>query len=199
MYYYIGTLAVTIYFVTIFIFSVLLRGFAPFISSRPWVIGQILNEIELRPNSTIYSFGSGKSGFLYAIGRKYPDATLIGVEWLILPFVSSRIQVFLRRAKIKVLFKRNLREVDVKKADLIYCYLDVDLLKDLAKKFKFECRPGTKIVSNGFLVPGLEPTKVLELTENKKERFAFLLRNRMLWLPKRKRSKKENKIYFYEI
>ncbi len=198
MYYYIGALVVAIYFVTIFIFSVLLRGFAPFISSRPWVIKQILDEIELKPNSIIYSFGSGKSGFLYAIGKKYPDATLIGVEWLILPFISSKIQVFLRRAKIKVLFKRNLREVDIKKADLIYCYLDVDILKDLAKKFKFECRPGTKIVSNGFVVPGLEPTKVLELTE-KKGRFAFLLKNRRLWLPKRKRSKKENKIYFYEI
>ncbi len=198
MYYYIGVLVVAIYFVTIFIFSVLLRGFAPFISSRPWVIKQILDEIELKSNSIIYSFGSGKSGFLYAIGKKYPDSILIGVEWLILPFISSKIQVFLRKEKIKVLFKRNLREVDIKRANLIYCYLDVDILKDLAKKFKFECRSGTKIISNGFVIPGLEPIKVLELTE-KKGRFGFLLKNRRLWLPKRKRSKKENKVYFYEI
>ncbi len=198
MYYYFGGFLIASYFVVIFIFSVLLRGFAPFISSRPWVIKQIVDEIDLKPGAKAYSLGSGKSGFLYAIGKKYPQTNLIGVEFLLLPFLSSKIQVFLRRSKIMVIFKRELREMNIKDADLIYCYLDVDVLKDLSKKFKFECKPETQIISNGFVVPGLKLVKTIELTE-KKGRFSFLLKNRKIWTPKRKRSKKENKVYFYEI
>ena len=36
------------YFITIIIFDLLLRGFAPFLPSRPWVVEKLLGEIDIK-------------------------------------------------------------------------------------------------------------------------------------------------------
>ncbi len=44
--------------------------------------------------------------------------------------------------------------VDVSDATHIYCYLSSRALKKLSLKFNKECKPGTRIVTCGFLLPG---------------------------------------------
>jgi hypothetical protein len=88
--------------------------------------------------------------------------------------------------------------VDVKDFDLIYCHLNPDELRDLGSKFKFECRPGTIIISTGFNIPYLNPSKVVPL-EDRKGRLDFLSKNQKLFQSKAKKYKKEKKAYFYEI
>jgi len=191
------------YFFTRIIFDIILRGFTPLISSRPWVIKKIIEEIgefklDSKPVIYIYALSCGKSGFLNGIGKKYPQAKLIGVEYSLLPYIVAKIQVFLKRSKIKVLYKKDLYKFDISNADLIYCYLNIKILRNLPKKFKFECKQGTIIISNGIVIPNFKIKKSIELI-NKKRRFVFFSKHKKIWSSKMKEEKRVNKVYFYKI
>ncbi len=191
--------ALPAYLVVIFIFDLLLRGFHPFITSRPWVVEELMPEIKLNTKRPlqIIAFSSGRSGFFYSLLQVYPQAKLIGYEHSWFPFLVAKVQAFIRRSRI-IIKKSAVHHVQVNKADFIYCHLSPDKMRDLGKKLKFECRPGTKIVSTGFNIPYLEPTKIIELPD-KDGRFNFLSKNQELFQSKNKKFKKEKKAYFYEI
>jgi hypothetical protein len=76
--------------------------------------------------------------------------------------------------------------------------LDPDQIRGLGKKLKFECKPGTLIISTGFNIPYLTPSKIIDLPD-RKGRYDFLTRNQNLFQSNRKKFKKEKKAYFYEI
>jgi len=179
------------------IFDFLFSGFAPFFVSRPWVIEKLLSEISkegIQPGDCFVSIGSGRSGLLHALEKKYPNGKYIGVEDSFWSTLISRTQVFLKRSKIKVLHQELFR-VDVSEADLIYCKLDLKKLRELEKKFKFECKSGALILSNGFVIPNMNSKKEIIL-EEKKARFSALA---FEFKSKMKKSKKENKVYVYEV
>jgi len=188
------------YIIVKMVFSFIFRGFAPLASSRPWVVDQVLNEIKslnLKATPVVISLGSGRSGMISAIQKIYPQGSFTGVELDWWSYFTSRLQIFLQNKKINVL-KKQLDRVDVSKADLIYCYLDVLTLRGLERKFKFECHPGAIIVSNGFVIPNLRPLKEAKIVK-RKERFSFLPKGGAIWSPKSKKSKKEDKLFFYVI
>lgn len=186
------------YVITIIIFDLLLRGFAPFIPSRPWVISQILGNITIKqPNPRIIAFSTGRSGVVHAFEKKYPGASLLGVEGHWFPYIVSKIQSVVRSTKIKVIHSKT-HHVNVSDADLIYCHLHPDELRDLSQKFKFECRSGTQIISTGFNIPYLAPKYAIDLPD-RKGRMDWLSKNQKLFQSKQKKYQKENKAYVYEI
>ncbi len=194
----IVSIAIPIYFITVFIFDLLLRGFAPFIPSRPWVIDEIMSELELgNKNKKFIALSTGRSGFMYALEKKYPEAEIIGIEPSFFPFLVSKLQVFLRHTNIKVYFKK-IRYVDVRNADFVYSHLYPDKMEGLGPKLKFECKTGAKVVSTGFNIAHLKSYKIVELTD-RKGRLDFLSKNQKLFQRRSKKYKKEKKAFFYEI
>jgi hypothetical protein len=188
------------YFLIRFTFDLLLRGFAPVVSSRPWVIATLIDELKkgkIRDNPVFYSLSCGKSGFLYFVGKAFPHATLIGVEHDFFPYLMEKLQVMIRLLDIKVVYEKRLYNLDVKRANVIYCYLGVEYLRELPKKFKFECKPGTLIISVGFPIPNLPEKKVLEISQQQ-GRLSFLSK-RKLFSSKKKEAKRPHLIYIYEI
>lgn len=192
-----------LYYAVILIFDFILRGFVPFITSRPWVVEQLNKHLEKLkinnyPNFKAISLGSGRSGFFASLEKKYPNAVFEGYEKGILLYVLSKIQAIVRMTKIKVKRNSHFHRIDVRNADLIYCYVSSSkALRELGDKFKFECRPGTIIFSNGFVIPFLEAKETIELSEAN-GRYSFLSKNRFL-LKKNKRANKENRVYLYII
>ncbi|PLX27113.1 hypothetical protein C0583_04765 [Candidatus Parcubacteria bacterium] len=198
-YLYGAIFIVTGYFVLIFIFDLLLRGFSPFIPSRPWVVEQLMPEIILPTNKPIklVAFSSGRSGFFKTLGEKYPNAELIGYENAVFPYLVAKTQAFLRRSRIQIRYSV-IHRMDVHDADFIYCHLRPDKMRGLGKKLKFECKTGTIVISTGFVIPYLESNRIIELPD-KEGRFAFLSKNQDLFQKKNKKFKKEKKAFFYEI
>jgi len=187
------------YLITVFIFDLLLRGFLPFLPSRPWVVEQIMGELELpeRDHYLFIALSTGRSGFFHALEKKYPQAELIGVEPSLFPYLVAKIQSWIRPTRIKVVHQP-VHRVKVKEADFIYSHLYPDAMDGLGKKLKFECKPDTVVVSTGFNIPDLEPVKVIDLPD-RKGRFDFLSKNQKLFQRKSKRYRKEKKAYFYVI
>jgi hypothetical protein len=164
---------IMLFFLIVQFYNIAFRGFAPFIPTRGKVIKKILDELKIAGEATVYELGCGQAGFLRATRKKYPQANLIGVEYSFLPYLIGQIQNSLVGSKIKFI-KSNFLKVDLKAADAIYCFLSIQSMADLAKKFQAECKPGTQVVSYCFTLPGYQAEKVLEM-ENK------------------------NKVYFYKI
>lgn len=190
-------------------FDVLLRGFAPLIPSRPWVVNQILDNLKLKKYNKVYAFGSGRSGFLHEFEKLFPKTKIIGVEYSLFHYIVARLQMLLRerlhhstrikvsRSNIKVI-RRQIRRVDVSDAEIIYSHLYPEHMDGFGRKLKFECKPGTMVISTGFLITGLEPKKIINL-DQRKGRLSWVSKSRDFFKSKRKKSIKENKAYFYEI
>lgn len=194
----VALIMMVVFFLTSFFFDLLLRGFHPFIPSRPWVVAQIMAELKLPPHiSKIYGFSSGRSGFLRALEKKYPNAELVGFETKFFPFLVARVQLMLRRTRIKVRWSK-IHHIDVRGVDFIYCHLYPDDMKDLGRKLKFEARRGTQIVSTGFHIPHLPFYKEVDLPDQK-GRLDFLSKNQNFFQSKHTKHRKQKKAYFYEI
>ena len=158
---------IIIFFICEF-FNIIFRGYAPLIATRPKVINKIFKEINLEKDFSgqVYELGCGRADFLKAFSVYYPKAKLVGIECSLLPWLIAKIQQSLKKDINIKLIRENFFKVNLGKADIIYCFLNVNTMKKLEYKFKKECKPGTRIISYAFSLPGLETDKIIEL-ENK--------------------------------
>lgn len=183
------------------LFDLLLRGFAPMVSSRPWVIEGLIEELRkesIPEKPTIYSLSCGKSGFLYFVGRQYPGSTLIGVEQGFKQYLVAKIQSMVRFLGIKVIYEKKLHRLNFKDADIIYCYLSASEIRELPNKFKFECKSGTIIISIGIPIPGIPEKRTVSIS-GQAGRFFFLSTKIETENSKPKDAKRAHYIYFYQI
>lgn len=199
---YIGLLGIGIplvYLVVSIVFDFLLRGFAPFMPARPWVVEQLMAELKLPVDRPIklLAYSTGRSGVFHALEKRYPNAELVAVEPSLFPFVISWIQAKVRGLRMKVI-NTPLHRADISDVDFIYSHLDPDKLRAVDSKIRFECKPGTIVISTGYNIPTLTPTKVVPLPD-RKGRFDFLSKNQKLFQSKYSKFKKEKKAYFYTI
>ena len=170
------------YFVWV-IFNVTHRGFAPFISTGPKVIMrilEILNPAGDYSGKNIYELGCGKAKFLQEFYKMFPHSNCIGVEYDLWPYFIAKLQAIYHGYKIK-LIREDLFRIKLYDADIIYCYLGKDMMEELEKKFRFECKNRAIVISHQFPLPNHEAYKVIELNDIKAKKGY------------------ENKIYFYEI
>lgn len=154
-------LLVVISFLISEFYGILFRGYAPLVSTKTAVLEKIIREISLVPGAKVFELGAGNAGFLRAVEKKFPTSILTGIEYSFWPWLTTKLQLGWRKSKIKMvrsdLFKMNLKETD-----LIYCYLNPKMMRDLESKFKDECRPGTQIISQAFPLHNLVPVKTAE-------------------------------------
>jgi len=148
-------------------FNILFRSFAPFIATRRGIISKIINELKLTNESVVYELGCGKAGFLRAVRRRYPKNRLVGLEYLFIPYFISRIQNSFLTNKL-IIKRKNIFKADISKADVVYCYLNVEAMEKLAPKFVRECKPDCRVISYQFSIPGKEAEKILQINKNEK-------------------------------
>ncbi len=141
-------------------YRIVFKGFAPFISTGFNVILAVLKELDLKGDEVVYELGSGSAGFLRAVEQKFNNQKLVGVEYSWWPYFLSKAQIIFSGSKIK-LIRKDMFEVNLKEADVIFCFLNIKMMVKLEKKFKEECRPGTLIISSIFKLPTIEPEKVI--------------------------------------
>ena len=157
-------------FFTVQFYNICFRGFAPFVCTSFKVIRRILEELKIEDNATIYELGCGRAGFLHACRKKYPKAKLVGIEYSFLPYLLGQIQNSFLKDKL-ILKKENLFKVNLKEANVIYCYLNPDMMRRLENKFRQECQTGTIIISYAFPLPNMTSEKAIEADKHEKVYF----------------------------
>lgn len=121
----------------------------------------LLNKVIIpKEKGIMYDLGCGDGKVLLYLATKFPEATYIGIEYGILPYILAKINT--RKYKnITILFKNFFKE-ELTKADVLIVYLFPQLMDALLPKLEKELKPGAMVYSFDFPFSKKEPSLVEE-------------------------------------
>ncbi|MBP1850302.1 hypothetical protein [Rhizobium halophytocola] len=128
-------------------------------------VGQIAEDAGAE---SLVDLGSGTGGIVLYLARTRPHLHAQGVETAPLVFLLSRLRLLLARLPNAHIRYRSLWAEDLSRHDLVYCFLSPVPMPRLYEKAKAEMRPGTLLVSNSFLVPDVEPERVVAVDDGRR-------------------------------
>ncbi|MFA6995532.1 MAG: hypothetical protein WC249_03985 [Patescibacteria group bacterium] len=150
-------------------FNVMVRGLPPFLSTKDSIITKAIEGVSLNSEDVVYELGCGRAKFLRSLYKKFSGTKYVGMEYSFLPYLLVRLELWLTNSRIKII-KNNFFKISLDDATLIYFYLLPEIMTRMGQKIKNECRPGTRIISYQFSLPGLRPEKIII---NKNDRLYF--------------------------
>ena len=137
------------------------RRSAPFVPSPDPIVIQMLDLGELRPGELHYDLGSGDGRFVLAAAERF-KARSVGYE--IDPELVERSRTAIRQAGLRERARvenKDLYSADFSSVDLITTYLLPVMLEELAPVLERQMKPGSRLVSHDYPMPGWMPAKTL--------------------------------------
>ena len=105
--------------------------------------------------------GCGLAGPLCHLASAYPRARFTGVETAPLTFALAWLRSLpLRNCRIRY---RSLWQTPLAPYDVVYCFLSPLPMPALWQKAQAELKPGARLISNTFGIPGVEPDQTIAL------------------------------------
>lgn len=136
------------------------------ISAAPWVplwrrdINRLLTIAQVKENETVIDLGAG-DGRIVRLAAGAFKARAIGYEIALLPFLIGYITILMHPARRRISWRyRNFFNVDLSEADVVCIFLTPAAMQKLKTKLETELRPGTRVVSFAFSMPGWQPQVV---------------------------------------
>jgi hypothetical protein len=108
--------------------------------------------------------GSGCGGLLNNLARTHKNGQFHGIESAPLPFLISKLRSFLGVPNCKIMWG-DFWQQDFSQYDVVYAYLSPIPMESLWRKVSKEMRPGSLLISNTFLIPGVTPHKSIQLND----------------------------------
>lgn len=121
----------------------------------------------LLPEQGQFSFidlGSGCGGLLNNLASVHRNGIFYGIESAPLPFLISKLRNIFHVSSCKI-FWGDFWQYDFSKYDVVYAYLSPIPMESLWHKASKEMRPGSLLISNTFIIPGVTPYKSIELND----------------------------------
>lgn len=135
---------------------------APYVSSPTRVVDSMLALADIHPGETVYDLGCGDGRILIAAVKQY-KAKAVGVE--ISPKVVKEARANIRREGIAGqarVIQGDLLQTDLTGADVVTLYLSTSFNEQLRPRLERYLKPGARVVSHDYPVPGWKPTKVAD-------------------------------------
>jgi SAM-dependent methyltransferase len=144
---------------------------APYVSSPTRVVDRMLELANIKPGETVYDLGSGDGRVLIAAVEKY-KAHAVGVEISpkLVVMASNNIQKAGITDQARVM-QGDVMEADLDGADVVIIYLATSLNAKLRPRFERLLKPGARVISHDYAVPGWKPTRI----ERTDDRHAHLI------------------------
>lgn len=137
--------------------------FIPYVPSQQRVVKKMVKLAHIKKNEKVFDLGCGDGRLLIAAEKAAPKVQAEGFEIAPLMYIMAQVRLLIARSRAQIHFQ-NLFNVNLKPANVIFCYLFPNVMPRLVKKIKKECKRGTRIVSNTFSIPGLRLVK--KITRN---------------------------------
>lgn len=134
-------------------------GGAMFCITRQDKIRAALNALPMTPNTNIIDLGCGDGRFIAAAARRYGCRGIgYDVNWS--AWMLAKIRQVFSGGLIRVR-RQDFWPVSLANADVVFCYLFPDLMERLGAKARAEMKPGSRLVSCNFELPGWQPEQTL--------------------------------------
>ncbi|HUA85083.1 MAG TPA: class I SAM-dependent methyltransferase [Bryobacteraceae bacterium] len=133
---------------------------APYVSSPVRVVDRMLELAKIKPGETLYDLGCGDGRILIAAVEQY-KVKAVGVE--ISPKLAAKAQESIARAGLQSqarVIPGDLLHVDFSGADVVAIYLSTQLNRELRPLLEKYLKPGARVVSHDYAIPGWKAAKV---------------------------------------
>ena len=133
---------------------------APYVASPTRVVDLMLEMARIKPGETVYDLGSGDGRIVLAAAGKY-KAKAIGVEISpkLVASATSEIEKAGLSGQARVV-QGDVLQTDLTGADVVTMYLETELNAKLKPRLEKFLKPGARVVSHDYPVPGWKPTRV---------------------------------------
>ena len=126
------------------------------------IVDKMLECVQLGKDDMLYDLGSGDGRIVIAAAKQY-GCTAVGYEIDKELVAVSRQKAEEAKVQERARFEqRDIFTVDISKASVIAVYLVPKQLEALLPQFR-KLKPGTRIVSHQFQIPGIDPDQTFEV------------------------------------
>lgn len=131
---------------------------APYVPTRQADVERMLQLAEIKPGQLVIDLGAGDARFLLTAAKRY-GAKGLGYEISLLPYLIGLLRIAIAGRSDVHLRYRDFYHADLSAADVIVCFLTPMAMARLAPKLEAELKPGSRVVSYAFAVPGWTPLR----------------------------------------
>jgi SAM-dependent methyltransferase len=138
------------------------NSLAPYIPSPQIIVERMLELATVQPGETVYDLGSGDGRVLITAVQQF-HARAVGVE--IVPEIARKASDRIARLGLQNqarVIQGDIRDADLSGADVVTMYMTTDTNDLLRPKLEKSLKPGTRVVSYSFKVPGWKYNKLDE-------------------------------------
>ncbi len=162
---------ITVLLTTAFLLAFFYNGirYVPFVPTKEKVIKQAIESLKLKEDMVIYDLGCGDGRFLTEAVRK-ARVKAVGVEISRAILLLARLRAWLYGVEVQFL-RQNFFSVDLKDADIVFCYLFPKVMERLKDKFSKELKPGAIVVSYSFPMKDWKPVRIEQTIPSKPKNF----------------------------
>ncbi len=142
---------------------------APYVTSPQRVVDRMLEMAAVKSSETVFDLGCGDGRVLFTVVQKY-RAKAVGVEIdpKLVESTREQAQKMAMGNRVRVV-QGNLLEADLSEADVVTLYLLTESNQLLRPRLEKMLRPGARVVSYDYAVPGWKP-KWVERVEDSNAR-----------------------------
>lgn len=126
------------------------------------VVKEMVALADLKSGDHVYDLGAGDARLLIAAKKREQGIIAIGCELIPTVWLLGRLNVLCSRQNVHLRFQNILR-CDLRDADCVFLYLIPSVMGKLKEKFDRELKPGTRVVSYVFQIPGKKPDKEVKV------------------------------------
>jgi len=138
----------------------------PFVATPEHVARRMLEMAGTGPGDVVYDLGAGDGRILILAAREF-GARAVGIELRkdLFSQIERKIKEYGLDGRVRVIYG-SFYEVDVSEASVVTLYLLTSVNEKLRPKLERELRPGARVVSHDFEVPGWRPVRVEEVYDS---------------------------------
>lgn len=143
------------------------KKLAPYVASPQRVVERMLEMAKIKQNETVFDLGCGDGRVLFLAAQKY-GAKAVGIE-IDEKLVASTNDSIKRQAldnRVRVV-QGNLLDADLSGADVVTIYLLTESNEKLRPRLEKYLKPGARVVSYDYPVPGWKPNLVDKSDESR--------------------------------
>lgn len=135
----------------------------PYVTTPPAVVEAMVDLAALRPGDVVYDLGCGDGRLVIAAARRHPEVRGVGIDIDPARTAEAREAAAAAGVADRVRVVRNdLFREDLTPATVVLMYLMPGVNERLVPEFD-KLRPGSRIVSHWYRVPGLRPAEVRQV------------------------------------
>ena len=148
------------FIISLSLFWTTFRTQVPFYPSRPVVWRQLAALMPQDQAMRMIDIGSGLGDMSMHIAKVRPGSHVEGIEIAPLPWLISHVRALVSRSNARFRLG-NYQTLHFAEYDIIFAYLSPAAMLALWQKASSEMRPGSKLVSLEFEIPGITPSATI--------------------------------------